>query len=471
MSVPGFSAAASLYETKNYYRMAGAFDASWTGDVLLADIPHCPPPRQPCGLVGGPPWDFAFCCPPQAPVCCDPGCLPDLAFPVPGSMPGSPICTACCPRDHPDCCHQVPSPGDGDGESLPRRPDFFCPAGKEPCGVLGRGEGQRSRQACCEPGQKCCDPNTHFCCPDGTTKCCRPGTPNSNPVDVCCKPEEVCLKPGLCCPAAKVCKDQTCCTATQTCTTLDGCCGPGLAVCGGVSGRDHCCQAGQCCSGDGKCTDLGTDLNCKFCGNQCSPGGTCCPNGCVFPDIMNNPNNCGACGRSCPAHSPICSQGHCCPRCSVWLGEREVERLKLILGPFGIFVGGPGCHSCDEIFQPLTLIHGKCCNGTCTLLNTNDNCADCGDKCARKDPNKTCVNGRCVCLPGLSECGHSCVDTKTDGTNCGRCFKTCASAEICCDGQCVNSQSDPNHCGSCFNKCPPGFFCDDPGTCKTLTPA
>lgn len=442
MSVPGFSAAASLYRAKNYYQTAGPVDPSGTGAVLLADV-QCPPPRQECG---GPPFGSAFCCPPQAPVCCDPSCLP-----------GSPLCTACCPLSHPDCCRAAPSPGDSNGEPLPRPPDFFCPSDREPCGVLGRGEGQPSRQACCESGQRCCDPDTHFCCPSGTTKCCRPRTPNSIPVDVCCKPGEVCFKPGLCCPAGRGCND-TCCTATQTCT-LDGCCNVGKD-CGG-----HCCKPGQCCV-KRICTDttFGTNENCKFCGNKCSPLGTCCPQGCVVPDILNNSSNCGACGKAC-ARSQICSSGHCCPPCTVWLGPAAVGRLKLRLGfPLGLFVGGPGCHSCDD-FATLTGVPRACCGGVCTPLNTSTDCAACGDNCAKKDPNKTCVNGKCVCLPGLRECGHLCVDTQTDAGNCGQCFKTCAPGEICCAGQCVNPKSDANHCGDCPISClgPGGKCCD--GSC------
>ncbi|KAK4788665.1 hypothetical protein SAY86_019984 [Trapa natans] len=55
--------------------------------------------------------------------------------------------------------------------------------------------------------------------------------------------------------------------------------------------------------------------------------------------------------------------------------------------------------------------------------------------------------------PGRDCCGKSCVDTKTDQLNCGKCGQRCKYSEICCKGKCVNPMSDKKHCGGCNNPC------------------
>jgi hypothetical protein len=72
------------------------------------------------------------------------------------------------------------------------------------------------------------------------------------------------------------------------------------------------------------------------------------------------------------------------------------------------------------------------------------------------------------------ECARSCVDSKTDPANCGKCGMTCAApanaAPVCRDGACgfecnpgltrcgdvcVDAQTDLVHCGKCGVACPP----------------
>lgn len=307
MSLPGFNGGASLYKTTGFYHVAGAAGfLARTVDISLPQQLQCPPPQQVCGFGAG--FDFAFCCPPQAPVCCDPGCAQPI---FPSHPPGSPICTACCPRDHPNCCHQVPGPDGGNGDGLPLpRPGFGCPAGKEACGVVE--SGPAFRQACCEPGKKCCDPDTHFCCPNETTSCCFRGTATSSPVDLCCDPaKEICISPGVCCPAEKVCKDKmgvpTCCTAMQTCTTVDGCC-PADRV---YDKNKHCCPVDWVVAGDKCCRPA------KYCPSSedcCGDYEKCTLDGCYGHDFVTRENRCKPIiVTPCPPNFPVyCPEIHYC---------------------------------------------------------------------------------------------------------------------------------------------------------------
>lgn len=47
----------------------------------------------------------------------------------------------------------------------------------------------------------------------------------------------------------------------------------------------------------------------------------------------------------------------------------------------------------------------------------------------------TCVNGFCVCKPGLLRCADGCVDLNNDPDNCGGCRRACKSNQ-CINGTC-----------------------------------
>jgi sulfatase modifying factor 1 len=67
-----------------------------------------------------------------------------------------------------------------------------------------------------------------------------------------------------------------------------------------------------------------------------------------------------------------------------------------------------------------------------------------------------CQNGACVC--GLT-CGGTCVDPKTDNSNCGACGTTCSAAQVCIHGNCVTpascqvSAAGTTNCGSASESC------------------
>lgn len=79
-----------------------------------------------------------------------------------------------------------------------------------------------------------------------------------------------------------------------------------------------------------------------------------------------------------------------------------------------------------------------------------------------------------VCPADRLLCNTTCIDARTDNSNCGFCGKTCPGGQTCvngnclmscssgktsCPGGCYNLLIDPDHCGTCLNNCPAGLIC------------
>jgi hypothetical protein len=126
------------------------------------------------------------------------------------------------------------------------------------------------------------------------------------------------------------------------------------------------------CSGGYVCTDLANDgYNCGACGYECEePGsyeyGACIDGRCVYACVEGadycdgacipvawDPDNCGACGKVCPANAPYCNRG--------------------------------ACSVCRQGFAH--------CNGQCIDVGWDPlNCGGCGVQCGEAE---TCAAGYC----------------------------------------------------------------------------
>lgn len=222
---------------------------------------------------------------------------------------------------------------------------------------------------------------------------------------------------------------------------------------------------------------LGTNDNCNGCGDKCTDpakpcifddgAGTgecgCGPDrlycgSCIDPSTSDQ--HCGACGHACdpsggdggapPAHAHYgCVKKQC--------GQLKCDRLYA---------------DCDQ--DPS--------NGCETSIQSMEHCGACNTACS---PGQVCgTNARgeasCLCPPGQTLCGSSCVDLGTDPTHCGACSVSCLmigqnknGVGTCNYGSCtyecqqgwgdcngnpsdgceVNLNSDQRHCGACGNAC------------------
>lgn len=222
---------------------------------------------------------------------------------------------------------------------------------------------------------------------------------------------------------------------------------------------------------DGCEVALGTNENCRFCGDTCDssnpcivnrdtgegkcgcdPGLTLCGNVCV--DLDTNIASCGACGNACdvtnggtaPAHAGYgCQDGAC-----------------------GHLMCETDWGNCD----------GDWGNGCETNLTLEASCGQCDVQCSAgvhcvKDAFERNV---CGCAEGLTYCDGDCVDLVHDTNNCGACENVCQfpAGELCMNGTCVmsctdhhadcnasyadmcetNIWSDPHNCGGCGIECP-----------------
>lgn len=110
------------------------------------------------------------------------------------------------------------------------------------------------------------------------------------------------------------------------------------------------------------------------------------------------------------------------------------------------------------------------CSGTCVDKKTNkSNCGTCGHACLG---DQICMSGTCGCPTPKTVCGSVCADLKSDSANCGTCGNACVGGKICvsgvckcatgstiCGGECANLLTDADHCGECGIQCAAGRSC------------
>ena len=83
--------------------------------------------------------------------------------------------------------------------------------------------------------------------------------------------------------------------------------------------------------------------------------------------------------------------------------------------------------------------------GSCEVAcGAGESCVDgeCRSSCAGGclEDLEVCVDGACVCRPGLSACADGCFDLESDPARCGACDEACDGIP-CGDGLCLNSRA------------------------------
>ena len=59
-----------------------------------------------------------------------------------------------------------------------------------------------------------------------------------------------------------------------------------------------------------------------------------------------------------------------------------------------------------------------------------------GNGCCTRNPDGSVVCSGMVCPGGQTNCGGTCVDTRTSASNCGACFIQCGPGSVCSAGNC-----------------------------------
>jgi hypothetical protein len=159
-----------------------------------------------------------------------------------------------------------------------------------------------------------------------------------------------------------------------------------------------------------------------------------CPGAeCDCADLEADPQNCGACGVECE-QGQACGQGNCTNACEET--EQCAEFTQLCVD--GACLCKPGLSRCGD---------------ACVDLQSNPaHCGECGADCGEE----ACGAGACqpsdcpTSVPDL--CGQSCVDLETDPNHCSECDDACAGDELCIGGDCREyelTRCDACPCGEC----------------------
>lgn len=158
------------------------------------------------------------------------------------------------------------------------------------------------------------------------------------------------------------------------------------AFCHGLGGtcatKANCCGSAVCVSGTCQPPFSGG-------GAGCLPGFTSCGGQCKL--LLNDTQNCGACGNVCPADQPVCG-GRClctdtsCPAGQACCSDGNGACVDLTANVNNCGGCGTVCSGGDDCNAPV------CTNETCGTAPTNE-----GGPCNNKTG--TCLNGTCVPKP------------------------------------------------------------------------
>jgi hypothetical protein len=241
----------------------------------------------------------------------------------------------------------------------------------------------------------------------------------------------------------------------------------------------NACQAGQSCSG-GHCRWDVPQQDCVSVGETCNSVDDDCDG---FIDenynLQLDLNNCGTCGRTCGA-GQICQAGHCqyiipqlsCAPVAETCNNNDDDCDGVIDDGYNLLNDPLNCGICGRNCGA-----GRTCNaGKCVNILPVSNCTPSNETCNNADDDCDGVIDNTFNLQtdeaNCGICGQSCAA----GQSCqsGHCTWNipqtyCViSAEVCdqidndCDGSIDenwNFLNDPQHCGNCFTSCGAGQFC------------
>lgn len=222
---------------------------------------------------------------------------------------------------------------------------------------------------------------------------------------------------------------------SSTSTSSSGNCGAQdkecLSMCVPLDDPDFGCASASCDSCDlpnaqEKCEAGACAVaSCWMSWSDCDPSAP----GCETNVNSSDPNNCGACNRTCPMGT-------------------------------------------------------QCCGNDCSKLSDDaEHCSSCNTQC---DDDEYCVNSQCVCRPGQTNVGGNCRNFQSDPENCGAqgtqcsgatplcesgaCAGNCMNGHTDCSEHCVDLMTDPDYCGSCFDgRCSVDEVCSS-GKCLPWRP-
>lgn len=169
-------------------------------------------------------------------------------------------------------------------------------------------------------------------------------------------------------------------------------------------------------------------------------------------------------------------------------GEPTLKTFRLLLLATFPFFALTGCSPKPPVCDLSTCGTGCCdLSGQCQPGSVGEACGSGAQLCSQCLPGQLCNQGFCrasgtgggsgggtgtgggtgggttgplMCGAGRTACSSSCVDTRTDGRNCGACGNLCNSNQFCSSGTCTLLPA------ACAGGCPSGFFCTPGNECK-----
>lgn len=193
-------------------------------------------------------------------------------------------------------------------------------------------------------------------------------------------------------------------------------------------------------------------------GTECpAPWATCLSNANIScgTNLLDDRENCGACGKSCGSFVNGLNMGSRCVN-----GACALECV--------ISAAGDAFRDCNGILDD-----------GCEVNASVDpkNCGLCGHACADGEP---CIDGMCGCPSPKIACGRTCIDPRSDDSNCNACGNVCHDPPLPCNPMpartkygCVARQCEGYKCeggyADCNHDTPNGCSSDGCETSITTT--